>query len=143
MAKTTKKSTKATNAEIIQRLSEIRDLLLEGKTRFAILEYAGKWNLSDSQVDNYIASATAQIKEVAQQDASTDISLIVSNLWDLFNKNKSTNPQVARQCLMDIAKIRGMDQTTVNHTFKRDEDLAKLSDEDFDKKMEAALAERH
>lgn len=142
MAKTSKK---ATNVQIIQRLSEVKTLLLQGKTRSEIQRYATNqnWGVGSDQVDKYMSEATREIKEVVQQDSSTDISILIANLWDIINKNKSTNPQVARQALMDIAKLRGMDQVTVNHTFKRDEDLAKLSDEDFDKKMAQAMQDRH
>lgn len=141
---TVKKTTKkATNAEIIQRLSEIKSLLLQGQTRSTILRYAQKWNLVDNQIDRYISEATKEIQEIVQQETTTDISILIANLWDIVNTNKATNPQVARQALMDIAKLRGMDQTTVNHTFKRNDDLAKLSEDDFDKIMAQAAQERH
>ena len=138
-----KKQSKSTQAELIQRLSEVKTLLLQGQTRSDILQYASKWNISERQVQDYIAQATAQIQEVAQADLATDISVIVRNLWDIINANKATNPQVARQALMDIAKIRGMDQTTVNHIFKRDEKPAALSEDEFEKAMAQAMQERH
>ena len=143
--KSTKKTTKSTNAEIIQRLSEIKDLLLSGQTRSDIQRYATNqnWGVGPDQVDKYMSQATKEIQEVAQADATTDISVLIRNLWDLVNKNKSTNPNVARQALMDIAKLRGMDQTTVNHTFKRDEKLASLSEDEFEKAMAEAQSARH
>lgn len=139
----TKPTAKATEAETIQRLSEVKSLLLQGKTRSDILEYAGKWAIERSRTDELIARATEQIQEIAQADTASDISVILRNLWDIINANKATNPQVARQALMDIAKLRGMDQTTVNHTFKRDEKLAALSEDEFDAAMQKAMESRH
>lgn len=136
---------KATNAEMIQRLSEVKSLLLSGQTRSEILEYVRKsgWNIVDSQVDNYIAKSTQEIKEVVQADTTTDISILIKNLWDLINSHKTTNPQVARQALMDIAKLRGHDQQTVNHIIKRSDDLAKLSEEEYEEAISKAMEQRH
>ena len=79
--KSTKKpAPKSTNAEVNQRVSEIKDLLLQGQTRSAILRYAQKWGVVDNQVDRYMATATAEIKEVVQSESANDISILTANL---------------------------------------------------------------
>lgn len=145
MTKPIKKQVKSDKTQVIQRVSEIKALKLQGQTRSDIQRYATNqgWGVGVDQVDKYIGLATAEIQEIAQADAQADISLILRNLWDIINANKINNPAVARQALMDIAKLRGMDQITINHTFKRDEKLASLSEDDFERVMAEAIQERH
>lgn len=142
MAKT--KKPKATQAEVNQRVKEIADQLLAGFTRSHILQYASNWGVSDRQVDEYIAQATAQIKEINSTTIQDNLALISSNQWDLYRKAiKENNLAVARQVLMDLAKLRGLDQMIVNHIIEDKREHADLSDADLDKALEEAAQAKH
>ena len=79
-------SKKATIAEQIQRVSEIQSLLLQGYTRSYILQYSAKWGLQDRQIDNYIAEATVNIKEVSRAGLESDLAVLISAMWDTFRR---------------------------------------------------------
>lgn len=144
--KSTKKTAKSTQAQIIQRLSEIKDMLLSGHTRSDIQRYAmnQNWGVGPDQVDKYMSQATREIQEIAQADATTDISILIRNLWDLYRKAvKEGNLAEGHKITMSLAKLRGYDQTTVNHKFERNPEHAKLSDEELEKAMAQAMESRH
>lgn len=131
---------KGTNAEVSQRVLEVQGLLLEGRTRHFILQYSAKWQLEERQVDNYIAQATALIKEINSLSAADNLALITMNQWTLFrNAVRDGEGEQARKILMDIAKVRGLGQD-ITHIIEDKRDLAELSDSALD---ELLLEERH
>lgn len=131
---TPKKSNKSTKAEINQRVSEVADLLMDGYTRSYIQQYGSKWAVNERQVDEYIAQATAQIKEINSTTLQDNLALICSNLWDVFRKAKKAGDlSEQHKILNSIAKIRGLEKYTVNHVIEDKRELADMSDEDLDK----------
>lgn len=106
---------KSTQVTYNQRVSEVVDLLLDGRTRSFILQYAtnSNWGISDAQVDKYIGEANKQISEVNQGSIEESLALIMTNLLDLYRSHKKSSPDLARKIMMDIAKLRGLDQNTV------------------------------
>ena len=131
--KTFKQSTKA---ELSQRLTEVQSLILQGYTRHAILQYGSKWNLSDRQIDDYIAQATALIKEINQASIQDNLAVITSNLWDTFRSAKADkNLSEQHKVLMSIAKIKGLDLHTINHIIEDKRELENVSDDELEKLM--------
>ena len=130
---TSKTNTKSTNAEVEQRVSEVQQWLLEGYTRAYILKYAAKWGKSDSMVDQYISKATANIKEVNMWTLQDNLAMICSGLWEVFRKAKiDNNLSEQRQVLMSIAKLKGLEQHTVNHVIEDKRDLQDMTDDQLD-----------
>ena len=130
LEKTVKKST---NAEINQRVSEVQILQLEGRTRSYILQYGSKWSVSDRMIDDYISQATVITKEVNSLSIQDNTSIIVNNLWKLYRASQSVGDvKNAHSVLMSIAKIKGLDQQTINHIIEDKRDLEDLSDSDLD-----------
>ena len=104
---------KATNAEIDQRLTEVQELLLEGRTRHFIVQHGSKWNISNRQIDDYISQATALIKEINAASVQDNMARITTNLWKLYRAAQaSTNLSEANKILMNIAKLKGLEQST-------------------------------
>lgn len=128
---------KCDKSETSQRVKTIVELKLEGRTRSYILEYAVKaWDISESRVDQLIAMATKQIKEINQASSEESVGVVISNLWTLYRACMSSdNISEANKILMNIAKIKGLDQITIVLEDKREyQDLT-------DEELEAALVQ--
>lgn len=140
---------KSTVAEIDNRVSEVMALLLSGTTRSGIVRHGSKWGVSSRQIDDYIAAATKEIKEVNSLTLQENQGIILSNLWALFKQCSGTfleadeklglqakyiPPDTAEQhkILMSIAKLKGLDQMTVNHIIEDKRELAEMTDEELE-----------
>lgn len=129
--KPARKRPKATKVEKKAREIVVLDLLLDGQTRSFIVRFgAENWQLHERQMDQYIQDATLQITEANKNSAEENLALVTANLWDLVRDNKVATPNVSRQALMDIAKLRGLDKAELtvlikrNHKHASDEELA-------------------
>lgn len=129
---------KCTKAELSERIKMTKRMLLAGYTRSHILEYSrDKWNIKRAQVDKNIADATTEIKEMNKASAQMNLAVITSNQWDIYRQTYAAkNFAVARQVLVDIAKLRGLDQTSVNHIIEDQREHAKLTDKELESLLE-------
>lgn len=142
--KVVEKQAKSTKAEIIQRVSEVQTLLLEGRTRSNIVQYGSKWKISDRQIDDYIAEARRNIQEVSMAGLENDLAIIISAMWDTFRRAViQNNVGEQRQTLMAIAKLKGLDETRINHVIDDKRQLAGLSDADLDAILEQDESAKH
>lgn len=136
-SKAAKKKPKATRAEKENRALAVQELLLDGRSRSFILDYgAENWKLSTRQMDEYIRIATQELTQANEKSAEHNLALITGNLWGLVRENRAMTPNVSRQALMDIAKLRGLDQVDIN--LHVDRPLKDVSDEEL-----AAAAAQH
>jgi len=59
---------KATNYEIILRVTRIIDFVLDGLSRYEIVQFGSKeWGITNRQVDDYIAYANKRISRMAEK----------------------------------------------------------------------------
>ena len=124
---------KSTNAEVSQRVGEIQQLMLQGYTRSHILQFGSKWKVSDRQIDDYMNQSKTALKEVNQATLQDNMAIIVSGLWSLFRAaNSDANIPEQHKILMSIAKLKGLEQHTINHIIEDRRDLQDLSDADLD-----------
>lgn len=108
---------RSTSSEVENRVSEVCVLLLEGKTRTQILKKCAKWKTTNRQIDSYIAEAKAEIREINEITREDALAFVSSNLVDIYLRAKlDGNIGEARKILMDFAKVKGLEQTTINHT---------------------------
>ncbi len=143
---TPKKIVKSTKAELDQRVSEVQALLLQGYTRSYILQYGSKWGISDRQIEEYMAKASINLKEINSITLQENMALIASNLWDLFRKAKVDNDlSEQHKILMSLAKLKGLDQQAIHHIIEDKRELADMTDEDLDRALNQAASqqERH
>jgi hypothetical protein len=124
---------KSTKIEVLQRVSEVQKLLLDGYTRSYILQYGSKWSLSDRQIDDYIRMANDQIKEVNLATLQDNLGMISANLWQLFREARvKDNISEQHKILMSLAKLKGLDQMIINHVIEDKRELADMSDAELD-----------
>ncbi len=127
------KQARSNKAQLNQRVSEVQALLLEGYTRSYVVQFGSKWKVSDRQIDDYIKMATINIKEVSMAGLKDDLAIIVSAMWDTFRKAKAANNiGEMRQSLLALAKLKGYDESTVNHVIEDKRELQDMSNEDLD-----------
>ncbi len=117
------------------RLKDVKAMLLHGRTRGDILRSGEVWGIQERQIDEYIKKATAEIAEANSLESDQHLAVITANLWELYRCHlKAKEACSARQCLLDIAKLRGLDKGEMTVTFKREHKGAS------DEELAAALA---
>jgi len=128
------KEKKVTNAVGRQRVISITQMLQLFYTRKQIIQNVSEpWNISERQIDFYIRRATNVILEMNKNTIEQNQATILSAQAALFRTCiKEKNASTARQILMDMAKIRGLDQATLTVNVLRDKDLMNLSDDELD-----------
>lgn len=127
-----KKSDKTT---VNQRVKEIVDLKLQGGTRSHIFQHASDegWDLSDRMVDELIKKATDQLQEINSENIKATQATIVAAMWKVYRlASKIGNITEMRLTLQGIAKVMGLEESTVNHVI-RDEQLQELDDVELDR----------
>lgn len=113
----------ATQASVSVRIAEVTRMLLSGKSRAEIVEYALEtWSVKTRQADEYIATATSRIEEANKNEAPRNLALITAALWDIAAGNRISEPDVSRKALMDIAKLRGLDREELNVNVRHHKD---------------------
>jgi len=132
------KTTKSTDAQVEIQVKAVFQLLLEGRSRTEILEHcATQYKVGRGRADQIIKVATDRIQEINKNTLQTNLGLITNNQWELYRQAVAQrNLVVARQILMDIAKLRGLEQNTINHIIEDKRELADLSDDELDKILE-------
>lgn len=108
---------RATDGAFEERITEVQKFLLNGYSRQYIHDYCKKiWGVETRQADSYIQKATESIREINSVDREDNLANITTNLWELFRNAKNNGDvDLARKILMDIGKLRGLDEQTVNH----------------------------
>jgi hypothetical protein len=131
---------KSTKAEVNQRVSEIEVLILEGRTRTYILQYASKWDVSDRTVDEYTATAKDRVKEVSKLSLQDNLGMVLSNYWDLYRVARASGDvKNSLAALGSIAKITGLEQSTVNLIVEDKRDLETLGNDELNNALEEAM----
>lgn len=117
------------------RLVKVYKLLLDQASRHEILEYCSKnWGLQRASADNLIQEASRMLSEDVNKSRDATLATFVKALVNIYKEALAQgNLQVARQTIMDQAKLLGLDQTTVNHIVDDKRELANLSDDELDK----------
>lgn len=135
-----KQAPKCDKSETNQRVTEIVGLKTQGYTRHYILQYAtNKWKISEARVDQLIGMATVQLKELNALTVQDNMAIITHGLWDAYRQAKTaSNITEQHKILMSIAKLKGLEQHTINHVIEDKRDLAGMTDEELDKLMSDA-----
>lgn len=129
-----------TNAAQSMRIKEITKLLVRGRRRPFILEFANKnWGIAERTTDELISKASADILDANKSSAPMNLAIVSSNQWDLYRRAiVKKDLFLARQILMDIAKIQGLGQEQI-HVIEDRRELADLPDDQLDKIISSDL----
>ena len=102
---------KGTNIEVDGRVNAVYDLLLQAYSRTQILQYcSAEWNISERQVENYIARARKLQQEVADQNRDEWFVGALSRLQDCEREaRKRGNIGVAIKAVETQARLLRFD----------------------------------
>jgi len=123
---------KATVSDYNQRLADVQLLLLEGRTRTYIHSIiTARYNVGFAMVDKYMGEASVIIKESNLVTIQENLATVTANLWDLYRKTAKDNLSEAHKVLMSIAKLRGLNENTVNLVIEDKRELSEMSDDEL------------
>ena len=103
-------SGRITRIELEQRVLKVGEMLIDGESRYAIIQYALKtWGVKASQVDKYIAKAYEKWQESFEKEHKHIIT------WHLIARKKlykqcldNDDRRTALAVLHDIADLQGL-----------------------------------
>jgi hypothetical protein len=102
---------KGTNVEVDGRVNAVYNLLLQAYSRTQILQYcSAEWDISERQVENYIARARKLQQEVADQNRDEWFVAALSRLQDCEREaRKRGNIGVAIKAVETQARLLRFD----------------------------------
>ena len=103
---------KSTNYEIIQRVKLVIDFLLDGLSRYEILEYTREnWKLSRAQTDIYISRANTRIGRMANKAEQHSFDSIRVRLERQYRRSIQTKDSRLTLAVLDkMCKLYGLDK---------------------------------
>ena len=79
---------KSTNAQILERVKEVVNLLIKGDSREDILQYSAEnWKVKERQTDSYIKKAKKHIEEKVGKEIEYTFGLTLIRLNQLYKKS--------------------------------------------------------
>ncbi len=123
---------KATQVEMEKRIIEVAEMLSSGRTRSYIIEYArDNWGIARATSDVLIRKASDRLAEVNADKIEETQAKIVSALWRQYRRaDDQKNAMSAMLILKEIAKLKGLDESTVH--LKIDRPAKDLSDAELE-----------
>jgi len=103
---------KATNYEIIQRVTRIIDFVLDGLSRYEIVQFGSKeWDITNRQVDDYIAYANKRISRMAEKIEEQSFSRTRNRLERQYRRAiQKGDGMLARLLIGDMRKLYSHDE---------------------------------
>jgi len=103
---------KATNYEIIQRVKTVIDFLLDGLSRYEILQYTAKnWKLHTRQTDQYIEWANTRIARMAKKAEEHAFNKIRARLEREYRRAvQKQDGRLVRMLIQDMRDLYGFDK---------------------------------
>lgn len=126
-------SKKPTKIEYTDRVKEIYHMLLDGKYRPEIQEFASKkWDLSRAAIDNMMKAASDIMRDDLEKSREAMLVDILRKQEKIYHETMiNQNHAVARQVLMDKAKLIGVEKSRVVHSIEADEEILKMNDDEL------------
>lgn len=127
-----KKGKRSTDAEFDRRCTEVQAWILDGHTRHEIIRLGSHWKVSSRQIDDYLAGARDKIYEANSASVKENVAVISRNLWRLYRMALDEGDiGEANKVLMNLAKVKGLDQVTVTNIIDDKREHADKSDEEL------------
>ena len=106
---------KSTAAMVELRTAKVAELLIDGWSRARICEYARnqQWNVSEGQIDRYIASARERIKANCSKDTEEKCALAEARLEALYGKAvEAGDLRLALNVVKEQRALQGLDEAS-------------------------------
>jgi len=120
------KPRKATKAESMQRVAKVKHMLIMGKRRPAIIQFAKEnWDIGENQVDKYLRMATDEMEDAANATYETNRKKILAGLWAAYHLSVETLDKAEqRQMLKTIADLTGLTKININLNVEKYEEYS-------------------
>lgn len=117
-----------------KRVQEIYKLLMAGKTRPYILEHCSKvYDLKRASADSLMQDASKMIEEDIAKTRGSRLGVLLNRLNDIYEKTTQLdNYPVARQVIMDEAKLLGLDNHAKTHIIDDKRELSETNDDELE-----------
>jgi hypothetical protein len=103
---------KSSSAEVETRINKVFDLLIAGASRSQVIQFASdkaKWDVTDRQIDTYIAEANKRLIEVGKTHRETELGRAIARLNNLYFLSITVqNFNVALGVQKEINKLLGL-----------------------------------
>ncbi len=125
-----------------RRLRAVVEWYSLGYTISQIIHMATDWDISRRALEEYMSKAREQIAEQNRPIMQESANLILANQWHLYRTCVAKNPNaaIARNILMDIAKLSGLLAVRAEQANKLElpPELEFLSNEELEKRIKNA-----
>lgn len=101
-----------------QRINEITEMLIEGKSRNGIIQYGtGHWEVGERQIDKYIARARNVIQKEIVKDLEFDYAKSLKRFESLYYKAiEGKDYRLALAVNKEISTIQGLYKIQIEHS---------------------------
>lgn len=128
---------KANKAQASSRTKQVVDWILLGYTRSEIVRFCSdKWDIGDRQVDDYMAAANREIKEVNLMTIDQTLAQITKAMWNEYRKAHEASDRIA--ALKAIAQFKGIGKINLDLVVDDQRELESYSDDELEKALEEA-----
>lgn len=109
---------KASKYIVNQRVSEISEMLIEGKSRNGIIQYGTKyWKVGERQIDKYIARARELIQQEITKDLEFDYAKSIKRFESLYHKAyERKDYRLALAVNKELSTIQGLYKIQIEHS---------------------------
>lgn len=103
---------------IKERIKEVSIMLINGFSREEILQNTSNlWNVSDRQIDTYIAKARDLIENSIKRKIEYDFAKAVRRYEDLYNKAlENKDYKLAVSINKELTNLQGLNKVQVEHS---------------------------
>ena len=112
------KRNRCTAGERVKRISEIAQMLIQGRSREAVLQFtAENWTIGERTTDTMLADARKLIAETVIKDVNYDYALAIARLNSLFIQCQERRDY--RTCVTivkEMAALQGLAKMQVEHS---------------------------
>lgn len=135
-----KKVSKSDLVTLRERVKTVRNMMLQGLTRYDICHYASEtWGVSDRQAERYMHEANKILDELNMIDAADNLKMVTANMWSIYRDAvKANDHRLKLDVLKEICKIKGLNHETVMHIIDDKRELSHMTDEELDSRLDEA-----
>lgn len=109
---------KSSKTIVNQRVLEIIEMLINGKSRISIVHYGStNWSVGERQIDKYIAKARAIIQDEVVKNLEYDYAKAIKRYENLYQHAlEEKDYRLALSVNKEITSLQGLNKIQIQHT---------------------------
>ena len=103
---------RSSNYQIVKRVGTVIDFLLDGLSKYEIVQYASKeWGITSRQLQTYLVRANAKIEEIATKAQEGAFDKVRVRLERQYRRAvQAEDGQLARLLILDMRRLYALDK---------------------------------